>query len=202
MTSSPTTPPTPRRDDPRMRTVEMAALNLEDVDATETFGSGPVQTTLPRWKIALLVAGGGAVGSLLRFLLSVLIPTVTTPTLVELPWATFWVNAVGCLSLGVLTGVLEARPARPWVLPLVGTGLCGGFTTFSTVVLEGSAMIGADFPLQAFTYAMMTMVVCLLAVAFGILGGRRGFVFVARRRDRHDPRGGQATNLQDAEADS
>jgi CrcB protein len=57
--------------------------------------------------------------------------------------------------------------------PLLGTGLCGGFTTMSTVVLEGSAMIGADFPLLALSYAGLTLVLGLAAVVAGLILGRR-----------------------------
>lgn len=171
-----------------MHTVEMAALRFDDLDqTTDTFGSGPVQVPLPSWKIALLVAGGGAVGAMLRFVVSLIIPTVSTPTLVELPWATFWVNLLGCLGLGTLTGVLEARPGRPWVQPLLGVGLCGGFTTMSTVVLEGSAMVGADFPLEAFGYALLTVVLCLAATVAGLLGGRRAALALDARRPAEGP---------------
>ncbi|MFC7464428.1 fluoride efflux transporter FluC [Brachybacterium sp. GCM10030252] len=203
MTSSPDPqPPASRRDDPRMQTAEMAALGFEGADEweteSETIGSGPVDVPWAWWKIALMVAAGGALGSMLRFVITILAPTVTTPTLVEVPWATFWVNAIGCLALGALTGVLEVRRAGPWVQPLLGTGLCGGFTTMSTVVLEGSAMIGADFPLKAFGYALLTVVVCLGAVVIGMLAGRR----IAQRmaessRGQRDSRGQRGTRDQE-----
>lgn len=174
MTSSPTPAPRrPRRDDPRMQTVEMAALRHEDVIVSDTLGSGPVPMRLAPGTAALLVAAGGALGALLRFGLILLAPTVTTPTLVELPWTTLGVNLLGCLALGALSGVLEVRPGRPWMQPLLGTGLCGGFTTFSTVVLDGSAIIGADFPVLALTYAGLTVLLCLGAVVAGLVGGRR-----------------------------
>lgn len=151
----------------------MAAVRFEDVLASDTLGSGPVREGLGPWRTALLVAAGGAVGAILRFSLGVLAPTVTTPTLVEVPWATLAVNVLGSLGLGALTGALEVRSGRAWVQPLLGTGLCGGFTTFSAVVLEGSAFIGADFPVLALGYAVLTIVVCLGAVVAGLLGGRR-----------------------------
>lgn len=174
VTSSPTPAPhQPRRDDPRMQTVEMAALRFEDVTDSDTLDSGPAQPSLEPWQAALLVAAGGALGATLRFTFAVLIPTVTTPTLVELPWATLWVNLLGCLALGALNGVLEVRSGRPWIRPLLGTGLCGGFTTFAAVVLEGSAILGADFPVPALGYAVLTVALCLGAVVLGLLGGRR-----------------------------
>ncbi|WP_394215364.1 fluoride efflux transporter FluC [Brachybacterium vulturis] len=166
-------PRPPRRDDPRMQTVEMAALRYVEITESETLDSGPVHDGSVPWRTAMLVAAGGAVGAMLRLSLTVLAPTVTTPTLVELPWATLWVNLLGCLGLGLLNGVLEVRAQRPWLQPLLGTGLCGGFTSFSAVVLEGSAMIGADFPVLAMTYTVVTVVVCLSGIVLGLLGGRR-----------------------------
>ena len=160
-----------------MQTLEMAALRFEDVLESDTLESGPVAAELAPWRTALLVAGGGALGAMLRFVLTLLAPTVTTPTLVEMPWATLWVNLLGCLGLGALHGVAEVRVARPWVHPLLGIGLCGGFTTFSAVVLEGSAMIGADFPVPAMTYALVTVALCLGGIVLGLLAGRR----IARR---------------------
>ena len=161
----------------------MAALRIEEITDSETLDSGPVHAELAPWRTALLVAAGGAVGAMLRFSLTVIAPAVTTPTLVELPWTTLWVNLLGCLGLGLLNGTLEVRSPRPWLTPLLGTGLCGGFTTFSTVVLEGSAMIGADFPVLAITYATSTVVLCLGAVVLGLLGGRR----LAQRQLDHRP---------------
>lgn len=156
-----------------MHTVEMAALRDVDVADSETLVSGPVRPAPATWRIALLVAAGGALGAMLRFLLTVLDPAVTTPTLVEVPWATLTVNVLGSLGLGALNGVLEVREGRPWMRPLLGTGLCGGFTTMSTVVLEGSAMIGADFPIIALIYGAQTILLCLGAMVAGLLLGRR-----------------------------
>lgn len=200
VTSSPTPAPTPRRSDPRMQTAEMAALRNVDVADSTTIGSGPVAEKLSPWAAAALVGLGGGLGALLRFAAAVAIPTVTTPTLVELPWATLWVNVLGCVGLGILAGVLEVRPGRPWLHPLLGTGLCGGFTSFSAVVLEGSAMIGADFPVFALIYAAVTLVVCLLMVVLGTLAGRRLAERSLRRRadgtgsaDGEDPADGNGS---------
>lgn len=174
MTTSPVPTPRPaRRDDPRMRTVEMAAVHVPDLEESDTLGSGPVRAPLSVVKVGLLVAAGGTIGGILRFLLAVAFPVVATPTLVEMPWSTLAVNVTGSLALGALVGVLEARPAPPWVMPLLGTGLCGGFTTMSAVVLEGSAMLGADFPIYALTYAVLTVVSCIGSVVIGLFGGKR-----------------------------
>lgn len=161
----------------------MAALRFEEVTESEILDSGPAPHESVPWRTAMLVMAGGTLGAMLRFALTVLSPTVTTPTLVELPWATLWVNLLGCLGLGLLNGVLEVRVSRPWLQPLLGTGLCGGFTSFSVVVLEGSAMIGADFPVLAMTYTVVTVVLCLSGIVLGLVGGRRLARWQKTRRD-------------------
>ncbi|MFC0673970.1 fluoride efflux transporter FluC [Brachybacterium hainanense] len=167
-----TSPPTPRRrDDPRMQTVEMAALSI--ADASAVLGPEQARSPLPRWQVALLVTGGGAVGSLLRFVLDLLMPSTATPTLFELPWSTLVANVVGALGLGLLAGGLEVRRDAPdWLRPALGIGVLGGFTTFSTVVLEGSAMVGAGFPRLAFLYASTTMLAALVGILLGLMIGR------------------------------
>ena len=52
------------------------------------------------------------------------------------PWGTFAVNVTGCLILGVLTGAVSAGAAGPHLQLLVGTGLCGALTTYSTFSYE------------------------------------------------------------------
>ena len=156
-----------------MHTVEMAALRDVDVADSETLVSGPVRPAPATWRIALLVAAGGALGAMLRFLLTVLDPAVTTPTLVEVPWATLTVNVLGSLGLGALNGVLEVREGRPWMRPLLGTGLCGGFTTMSAAVLDGAAMMGADFAILAIVYASLSLLLSIGALVAGLLLARR-----------------------------
>ncbi|MGY5765605.1 FluC/FEX family fluoride channel [Brachybacterium sp. DNPG3] len=174
MTPSPPPGADPRRrDDPRMHTVEMAALRFSDLDDAGILGSGPAQPSLTARRTALLVALGGGIGAMLRGLIAIALPAVQTPTLVQLPHASLLVSVLGCLILGGLNGVLDVRRCPAWTVPLLGTGLCGGFTTVSGVVLEGSAMIGADFPILAFIYAMLTIVLCLAAIVLGMLAGRR-----------------------------
>lgn len=130
-------------------------------------------------RTALLVAGGGAAGALLRYLLELAVPSTITPTLVEVPWATWSVNVLGCLALGMLTGWTEVHPRAPrWCVPLIGTGACGGFTTMSTLVLQVTAMLGAGFPLVALEYGMGSVVVALAAAVVGLWTGH----LIGRRR--------------------
>lgn len=100
----------------------------------------------------VLVTVGGAVGSLLRFVVGRWVDARFTAG--GLPWGTFTVNVAGSFILGVLAlWVLERLPAEyRGIYLLFGTGFCGGFTTFSTfewetfkLVRDGSwAMAGVN----------------------------------------------------------
>ena len=73
----------------------------------------------------LLVAFGGAVGSVGRYLVSKWLEG-------GFPWGTLTVNIVGCLLIGFLTGLVTKGTLSPEMKLLLVTGFCGGFTTFST----------------------------------------------------------------------
>ena len=79
------------------------------------------------------VFAGGALGTLARAGLSAL--TVDDPT--RWPWPTFVVNIVGAFLVGYFTTrLLERLPVSSYRRPLLGTGVCGGLTTFSTMHVE------------------------------------------------------------------
>ena len=81
---------------------------------------------------------GGAVGTILRAALGTL--GVADPG--RWPWPTFTVNVVGTFLLGyVVTRLVERLPLSRYRRPILGTGLCGGLTTFSTMQVETITMI-------------------------------------------------------------
>lgn len=107
------------------------------------------------------VFAGGAIGTLARAGLA----TVTAPVPGHWPWATFTVNIVGAFILGfVTTRLLERLPLSAYRRPLLGTGLCGGLTTFSTMQVETLQMIEHRHYGLAATYTAVSVVAGLLAV--------------------------------------
>lgn len=84
------------------------------------------------------VFAGGALGALARATLSAL----AIPDPARWPWPTFTVNVVGAFLVGYFTTrLLERLPLSSYRRPLLGTGLCGGLTTFSTMQVETISMI-------------------------------------------------------------
>ncbi|MFD3583547.1 fluoride efflux transporter CrcB [Streptomyces sp. NPDC058683] len=81
----------------------------------------------------LLVVAGAVVGAPLRYLTD---RAVRARHDSVFPWGTFVVNVVGCLILGLLTGAASAGAASPHLQLLLGTGLCGALTTYSTFSYE------------------------------------------------------------------
>ena len=108
----------------------------------------------------LLVAIGGAVGSVLRYLLS----GINT----SFPWGTFAVNILGSLLIGILVGLVSKGVLSPEMKLLMVTGFCGGFTTFSTFANESFGMMKAGDVLQMALYVGVSVVIGILAVWGGM----------------------------------
>ena len=81
------------------------------------------------------------------------------------PWPTFGVNIVGAFLLGYFTTrLLERLPLSAYRRPLLGTGLCGGLTTFSTMQVETLKMIQVGHYGLAAGYTLASIAAGLLAV--------------------------------------
>jgi CrcB protein len=90
------------------------------------------------------------------------------------PWATFLVNVIGALLVGYFTTRLQERlPPSAYRRPLLGTGLCGGLTTFSTMQLELLRMLDDDRLGLALGYAGASVAAGLAAVALATNWVRR-----------------------------
>nr|WP_269779576.1 CrcB family protein [Propioniciclava soli] len=119
------------------------------------------------------VIAGGALGTALRAALTHAWP----PQAEGLPWVTLLINASGALALGTLLGWLGTKPdagVRRLLRLGLGTGLLGGYTTYSTFVLESVTLAGAGRPGVALVYAAASLVAGYLAAAVGLTLGIRG----------------------------
>lgn len=104
---------------------------------------------------------GGAIGSGLR----ALIGTLWQAPPGHWPWATFAVNIAGAVLLGYVTTRLQERlPFTAYRRPLLGTGVCGGLTTFSTMQVEALTMIDTGHIGLAAGYLLASVAAGLLAL--------------------------------------
>jgi CrcB protein len=107
------------------------------------------------------VFAGGALGTLARTALSTLV--AADPA--RWPWPTFTVNIVGAFMAGYfVTRLLERLPLSSYRRPLLGTGFCGGLTTFSTMQVETQKMVERHRYGLAAEYTCASVVFGLLAV--------------------------------------
>lgn len=119
-------------------------------------------------KELLLVAVGGAAGSVARYLLS----GWTLHRTVEwrFPLGTFLVNVLGCLAVGVLGGLVVKHDLfSADTRLLLFTGIAGGFTTFSAFGLETFYLVRRQEFLVASGYVVSSVVVGLLVLSLGFL---------------------------------
>lgn len=134
-----------------------------------------------RWDILLVISAGGALGSLARWGVGELLPWSGE----DFPWATFIENTSGGFALGFLmVFLLDVWQPRRYVRPFLGVGLLGGYTTFSTYMLETRDLLVGDHLATAMAYLGGSLLAGLTAVWLGI-GSARLIVGLAQRRGRH-----------------
>ena len=121
----------------------------------------------------LAIFVGGALGGLARAGLGEAVPVRGGAW----PWPTFVVNVVAALALGYFTTrLLERLPPSTYRRPLLGTGICGGLSTFSTMQVEVVRLAQHEAWATAVGYAAASLVCGLLALHVATVFVRRGGV--------------------------
>lgn len=136
----------------------------------------------------LLVMAGGTAGTAARLAVGLWMPDAG-----GLPLATFAVNVVGALLIGILAARI---PGSTDLRVLLGTGILGGFTTYSAF-MTGTVALLSDAPLLAALYAATSLVLGLAAAALGLRIGRprgaRGARGASGASGARGTRGGRGT---------
>lgn len=116
----------------------------------------------------LLVGFGGMIGSMLRYTASLLIKNSAS----TFPYATFSVNIIGSFIIGWVFGMsMKESFHLDWKI-FLATGICGGFTTFSALSLEGVALLQQQRYGIFLTYFLLSIVLGLAAAWLGLLAGK------------------------------
>jgi fluoride exporter len=109
----------------------------------------------------LVVALGGAIGASARYGINLIKPIST------FPWQTFVINAFGCFIIGICISLFKNNKIDNLTYLLLATGVCGGFTTFSTFSAESLSLLQNDKFLHFGLYVIASVVLGLIATYLG-----------------------------------
>lgn len=119
------------------------------------------------------IFAGGAIGAIARVWLSQHLAQGDA----SWPWTIFAINITGSFALGYFATRLQERlPQSTYRRPLVGTGFCGAYTTFSTMQIEALKMIEADRYGLAVAYSITSVLAGMLAIWLATTLVRRGWL--------------------------
>lgn len=115
-------------------------------------------------RILALVALGGVIGAVTRALIEYWWPHAPD----AIGWATFTINVTGCFLIGALLGAIgRYRPGQELIRPFLGVGVLGGYTTFSTHIVEVLTLIEHNRIDLAVAYLALQLIGGVLAAAAG-----------------------------------
>lgn len=115
--------------------------------------------------IPALTLVAGATGALARFVLDA---SFKTRRQTAFPWATVLINVTGSLLLGILAGVVLFHGQPTAWQTVIGTGFCGGYTTFSTASFETVRLVQQNRRTLALLNAVGSLVASVAACAAGL----------------------------------
>src|SRR5436190_16231913 len=119
------------------------------------------------FKQIIIVALGGAIGSILRYKIGGFALHHTQSW--NFPVSTFSINVAGCFAIGILAALVEHHDLfSPSIRLLLFTGLLGGFTTFSAFGYESVFLLRRGLVSLATGYVLLSVVCGLIAVGFGM----------------------------------
>ena len=137
-----------------------------------------------RGNTLVAVALGGGVGAAIRYELALRFAAATPPAF---PTVTLLINVVGSFLLGgLMILIVDHWPPTRYVRPFIAIGILGGFTTFSTFVVETDRLIGAGHAEAAAAYVAISLVAGLVAVGAGALIADRAWSWRARSQRADD----------------
>lgn len=105
-----------------------------------------------------LICLGGGLGAVLRYLVDAALRARLSV------WSTGVINVTGSLVLGVLAGLAAGGGIGGVALAVLGTGVCGGYTTFSTATVETLGLLRERRYRDGAAYGLATVVACVVAV--------------------------------------
>lgn len=110
----------------------------------------------------VFVGLGGAIGALLRYGISLI------PYGDGFPVLTLITNVLGAIIIGFISGYSSGNHISPYLLLFLKTGVCGGFTTFSTFSLEAYTLYQHGENIAACIYAVSSVMLCLAGIGLGL----------------------------------
>jgi CrcB protein len=119
-----------------------------------------------QWGVVLMVALGGALGSLVRYFVAGTVQPAWWP---GFPFGIFVVNITGGLAMGLITGLAALKlNLTPEMRAFLTTGILGGYTTFSTFSLDSAMLMERGAYVQAGAYIVGSVVLSILALFGGL----------------------------------
>ncbi|MFL6073348.1 MAG: fluoride efflux transporter FluC [Mycobacteriales bacterium] len=135
-----------------------------DPDVDPRFSRQRFEPRRARWAVLGAISAGGVLGALGRYGLTSAIGHRQG----AFPWATFLINVTGCLLIGALMVLItDVWPAHRLLRPFLGTGVLGGYTTFSTYTVDAQRLTADGHARTALASLAATLVAALLAVYAG-----------------------------------